>query len=339
VPRSTAPTRRAASATAASRAPSTSTVGEGAVGRAQPQRVGERALALPHLRAGVDVEQPQRLQQRAGAVAQRRLDLGGRHGGVDDQGDVDRGPREVRHQRRRHRSAGCGRGHQRVEVGLGGAGALRQVERGDGARVQLAGDTDAGAVEQQRGAAAGVPGTAGGVGLHGELQPERARDRLHGLDGVSPVDGAVVATARQHHAETTRLLGQGGVERLDLVGGGSVGHPGHARARLALAEEDVAGLAERDVGQAARGVAHGRGEQPGQQRRAQQRLLLRQRVEQPRRLGPAEGRGTLLRHERRQHDLDQPRGGQRARRRAAQPLLRRQPASGRATGSSTGTVS
>ena len=37
--------------------------GERAVGCAEPQRPGQRRLALAHLRAAVDVEQPDRLQQ------------------------------------------------------------------------------------------------------------------------------------------------------------------------------------------------------------------------------------------------------------------------------------
>ena len=48
--------------------------GQRAVRRAEPQRVGQRLRALPDLLAGVDVEQPHRLEQLAGALAQRRLD-------------------------------------------------------------------------------------------------------------------------------------------------------------------------------------------------------------------------------------------------------------------------
>ena len=60
----TAPVRRAASATAASRARGGLLAGQGAVRGPQPQPVGQRLAALADLRAGVDVEELHRLDQR-----------------------------------------------------------------------------------------------------------------------------------------------------------------------------------------------------------------------------------------------------------------------------------
>src|SRR3954468_19204797 len=65
-------------------------VGQRAVGGAQAQRVGKRATAGTDLRAGVDVKQPQVLEQVAGARPQCVLDLGSRDALADDESDVDR---------------------------------------------------------------------------------------------------------------------------------------------------------------------------------------------------------------------------------------------------------
>ena len=68
--------------------------GQRAVGRAEPQRVRQRLLALADLLAAVDVEQPDGLQEFTRALAQRPLHLGGRDTGVDDQRHVLGGHRE-----------------------------------------------------------------------------------------------------------------------------------------------------------------------------------------------------------------------------------------------------
>ena len=60
---------------------------EGPVERAESQGVGEGLLALADLVAGVDVEEPDRLEQLAGALAQGELDARCRDGGVDDDTD------------------------------------------------------------------------------------------------------------------------------------------------------------------------------------------------------------------------------------------------------------
>jgi hypothetical protein len=75
-------------------------VGEGPVGCAEPEGVGERAVAGGDLRPGVDVEQPQRFQQLTRSGAQGSLDVGGRDLGDDDDRDVDLGRRERRRARR-----------------------------------------------------------------------------------------------------------------------------------------------------------------------------------------------------------------------------------------------
>ena len=61
---------------------------EGPVGRAEAQGVRQGLLALADLVAGVDVEEPDRLEQLPRALAERSLDVGGRHRGVDHQRDV-----------------------------------------------------------------------------------------------------------------------------------------------------------------------------------------------------------------------------------------------------------
>src|SRR3954452_9850772 len=63
-------------------------LGERAVGCPEPERERQRLAALAHLVAGEDVEEPDRLQEVAGALAQRRLDLRRGDVGGDDQRDV-----------------------------------------------------------------------------------------------------------------------------------------------------------------------------------------------------------------------------------------------------------
>ena len=59
-------------------------LGQGAVGRPEAQREGQRLAALADLLAGVDVEEPYGLAQRPGALPQRGRQLGRREVGVDD---------------------------------------------------------------------------------------------------------------------------------------------------------------------------------------------------------------------------------------------------------------
>src|SRR5215467_11529081 len=89
-------------------------VGERAVGGAEAQPVGEGLVPLPHLLTGVDVEQPDLLQQPAVGLGrpggQRGLHLGGGHHLADDQRDVLGGDRERGDQRRLGRRQRGGRG-------------------------------------------------------------------------------------------------------------------------------------------------------------------------------------------------------------------------------------
>ena len=100
-------------------------VGERAVGRAEPQAIGEAAPAIADLRSAEDVEQPEVDEQLTGRVAQRALDRGRRLGVVDDEGEVDVARRETAH-RPRGRVA-TGRGQQDAEVELGPTGPSGQV--------------------------------------------------------------------------------------------------------------------------------------------------------------------------------------------------------------------
>jgi hypothetical protein len=89
-------------------------VGEGTVRSPEPQRVRQRLLPLTDLRAGVDVEQPHRLEQRPGSDPERALYGGGRYFVVDDQGHILLGHREAGDHR--DIAAGRRRGDQGIKI-------------------------------------------------------------------------------------------------------------------------------------------------------------------------------------------------------------------------------
>ncbi|GMA85375.1 hypothetical protein GCM10025868_06250 [Angustibacter aerolatus] len=273
------------------------------------------------------------LDQRSAALAQGPLDVRRRHGHVDDERDVAQ-----RHGVRGHRLrlADVGhRGEQHVEVDLGGAGALGQVEGGEHRGRELAGVADQRAVRQRHpGAATGVPR---GVPVGRDLQPdaERLGQPAHRGDGVGPVGGPArpppagrLALADEEHGRVQRLRRHGGLQlrehggvrpggglgarRLRAVGGAGTEHPAH--------------LEQREVAGAAGEVAPGRVAQRLQQGGAQQRRLLAERVREPQRppavvvVRQAQRVEPARRDERVGLHLDVPVLGERRRRQPPQPL-------------------
>jgi len=113
---------------------------ECAVRSPEPKSVCQRLLALPDLRTGVDIEQPDGLQQRSGSCPQRAFDGGGRHVVLDDQGDILFGDRETRDDRDVASGRRCG--NQRIKIDLRCGGARRQTESRTDLWVQLAGVPD-----------------------------------------------------------------------------------------------------------------------------------------------------------------------------------------------------
>ena len=185
------------------------------------------------------------------------------------------------------------------------------------------------------------------IGLHPVRHPACPQHLADGLDGVLPFSGPAVAPpagqlalARQDHAEPQRLGGQTLLQRSHLRGRRSPvnpqdrGGPWRARARA----EHQAHLVQRDVGEPAPDITGKHPQQPWQQRGAQQRLLLGERVGQPdsgppriiaRQLQPVEVRGGdewLAQH------LDVANVRQRPADRPAQPLRGGQSPPGGGTG-------
>ena len=109
-------------------------LGQRTIGRAESQRQRQRLASVADLRAGVDVEQPDILEQFARPVAHS---VDHRPSGdvlADDQADVLEDRRERRHRRSRQR-LGERDGRQ---VKLDRAGALRQAGPLHNGRMQLA---------------------------------------------------------------------------------------------------------------------------------------------------------------------------------------------------------
>ena len=143
-----------------------------------------------------------------------------------------------------------------------------------------------GAPHVQRGAPAGVPGRLGRR-PHLEGQVVHRADRAGRLDRVGPGLGAPrappagqLAVAGEDAGHPRRLVGQRGGERRELrLGGAPVGGEDRRDAgRAGARQEHQAGLEQGGVGEAAADVPHEGAEQPGQQGRAQLRLVLAQRV-------------------------------------------------------------
>ena len=160
-------------------------LGQGAVVRAEGQRVGERLAPLTELAAGVDVEEADTLEELAAAGDQRGLDGRGGHGVVHDHGDV-----LVHGRVRGDRGGGqyLARAHG-GEIELDRAGPRGHPQTLAGGGVQLAGVADHGAVDHDLDAAAGVPRSEG-RGAHLGPDPEGGTDdyRCFLLDPDLPED-------------------------------------------------------------------------------------------------------------------------------------------------------
>src|ERR1700729_2031073 len=127
--------------------------GEGAIGRAEPQREGQGLAVLANLRTGVHVEQPDILQQLPRAVANGVLDRLCGDVGVHDEADV----LEYRGKRGNARRGERINDRDRVEIELDRAGALGQAGTLDHRRVQLPGVADHGLADEYFCAAARMP--------------------------------------------------------------------------------------------------------------------------------------------------------------------------------------
>ena len=271
----TAPVRSAASATAASRAAAASPSLSVRSGGTEPQGVRQGLPALADLVPGVDVEEPDRLEQLTGALAQGCLHVRGGDGGVDHERDVLLGDRVRREGGRPAQVDGTA--DEQVEVDLRGDRALRQAEGLAHARVHLAGVPDDLSVHGQLGAPAGVPGSQLDRCCR-DLEAEGCGNRADRLDGVGPGDGRGLTppatrdrVARGHHGQVQRLGGQGGVERGELVVGGTPVH-GQDRCGSCVARQgDRRGLEDRQVGGAVADVPAGRAQHAGEQGRGHER--------------------------------------------------------------------
>ena len=208
----TAPCRSAASATAASRAaPVSASVSVRSGARKRSANASDR-LPSPICGAGVDVEQPHRLQQlarrpRAASAASAAAGTVG----VDDQGDVLLGDR-VRREALGACTAAGACAISSVEVDLDRAGAGGHAVRRHTGGVQLAGVPEPDTAD--RGARAQRPGCQGArVACTTSTSTCRTRASLADhLDGVGPDGRAArappagrLALTGEHHAEGQRL--------------------------------------------------------------------------------------------------------------------------------------
>ena len=241
-----------------------------------------------HLGAGVDVEQPHRLQQRAGALAQRGRHGRPRHGGVDHEGDVLLGDRDVENPApaaRPGRAPSAGRGRSRRRRCAAGT-----PERPADPRVQLAGVADDRA--RRRSSSAQRPGCQGAAvgGSTSRSTPSAgATSRTASIASAQAAGAArappagALALAGEHDGEVQRLVGHGGVERGQLLVGRAGGRrrrigagrsPRRAGRRVPISNSAMSGAPRPTLRASALSS-------PGSSVVVQQRLLGRQRVGQP----------------------------------------------------------
>ena len=285
-----------AAATAASRAATASSTVSVRSGARNVQLVRQRLAPAAELLDGVHVEQPHRLQQLAGALDERRL--------------APRRPAPPRPPPAPRRSAPAGSrrspapgrhrgGRQRVQVQLHRAGAPGQLQRG----ARRAGcsspacPTTVPSTSSSRAAARVPRGVLGGPHRRSGPRGRRRRRARPGRPRPRPPSrpGGPRPTSRparpRRPARRRRATAGRGTHR---VGGGELlvgGSPVHAHRRRGGRRRDAGGTPCRSrtaPGRAGpgRGCAQ-RAEQRRQQRGAQQRLLLGQRVGQPHRAAGA----------------------------------------------------
>src|SRR5665647_1812587 len=206
-------------------------LGEGTVRRPHAQRVRERLLALSDRVGDVHVEEPYVLKQVTCPLAERRLDVGGLDGRVDDQRDI-----LLRHRPRgdrRHRTGAWHKVAQQVERELGCCAAGRQSVRLAHARMQLARVADGDVPHIQPGTAARVVRSVR-VGGALESYPQSPGHGLCERDRLLPARryGRALAASAQPFARddtrhSRRLLRQRRIDRCELLVRGPLLHRWH----------------------------------------------------------------------------------------------------------------
>ena len=317
------------------------------VGRAQAQRKGERAVALGHLIALIDVEKRHGLGKLAGPLAHDLLDARRGDIGGHDESNIFLGQRE---RRDTLDLDGC-LAHlrdQRIHVDLECARTGRQAEGAARSGRQLASKSDidevtASAHEDARDAARversdrsrirrrsrhrGTlvrrhlihPGTG-----HLHTNPESRRHATHVLEGVGPVVSAGVrqdigrnSLAGQDTANVPGLSRDTGLKRRDHLVGGTFLSAGQLRRHGTRGTGNLCNLEDRNVCVGARHITAGDVEEGIEHRGAQPGGVIRHRVAQAQRLATRIVGGDTLtvpsvRHERIGLDLDQSAIGQRS---------------------------
>ena len=310
--------------------------------RSRSSNASDTSPAPSRCVVAVDVEQAHRLEQRADAVAQRGQHVGRRHVGRRRPARRRAAPAgtprwpapapapAARTRRGRAPSRRCARAARRAAITRGCSSpawpmtAPSSDQLGAAARVPRRGVARA---DRQLGAR----GPGDGARRLDRVGPVRRRAAVAqpaarlDVAGRTPPRRAAAGRASPRRARRSRAsLGR----RVDRAGPG-------AGARAGILDEDQARLDERQVALSAAEVAQRDLEQARQQRRAQLRLGVRERVDQPQR-GAARIVGgqtqrvqcaARARNGDAQH-LDEPRRGERTRHGAAQRLLRRQPGAG-----------
>ena len=266
--------------------------GQRPVGRAEAQRVRQGLLALADLLAGVDVEQPDGLQQFARPLAQRGLDLGGRDVRVDDQRDI----------LRRDREGGDARApaaaRRRPPPARSRSSSIAQVRAGRPSALTTRGCSSPAWPMTCSAPSTTTASSAQRPGCHGPYWPWRTSEFGPGLarracarprprrpsrpGGPCPTSRPARGRprARRRRAAAGRAARRSSDGDL-LVGGAAVDGQPHRRHRgSSRGVEDQAGLEERQVVAAPAVVAAQRAEQARQQRGAQRGLLVGERVDE-----------------------------------------------------------
>ena len=233
----------------------------------------------------VDVEQGDALQQLTCPLHEG---LPHRLGGgclVDNQRHILLGQREPGEQP----DAGnlsLGR-QQGTEVQLYRAGPGGQPESLDHLGMQLARVTDDLSLEQELSAPPRMPGRGICVAAF-EHMPRRLGDGFGEGDHMPPVScncrpipACGMPGSGDNPGEKLRLLGQGGLQRCELLVAWTLGHAGAGGGRRAAIAVDETTLEQRQVRQGTGGVLDNRREQPWKQRGAKIRAGLGQGIRQP----------------------------------------------------------
>ena len=233
---------------------------------------------------------------------------------------------------------------QHLEIDLGSSRARGQPYAVQTRRVQLAGIADDHLADNDLGAPAGMPGGVLRAGPHRGRRPaQRATVRHASTASAQPAgvpEPHQPAGDRRPDTTTPRCSGWSGKAASSCLNSSIVGaavdaEPGRLRTLAGKRQEDAADLVEAEVGlRRDRRCAPSVTQQPGQQGRAQQRLLVGERVGDPHRRparivgGEAECVPVAIADERIAEHLDVASRRQREADPTAQPLPRSEPASG-----------